>query len=265
MEPPVPASDRKSIKSVDNTLDILEYLSHHGDATLTELADEVGYTKSNVHYYLQTLIKRRYVVEEDHRYRVGLKTLDLGGGALARNPLNVAGPREVETLASETNDDAFIAVEEDGRTVIVWLAHGGDSTPSNLRIGSRFPLHQSALGKAILAYADDAYIDAYLEYVGLEAATKRTITTPDALHDELRQIRERGLAFEDQERIDGIRSLATPILVEGNPIGSVGVTAGAEDIRDPNKGIKARRFATERPTLVKQTAQRLSETLDSMV
>lgn len=70
-------------------------------------------------------------------------------------------------------------------------------------------LHCTGAGKAIFAHTFEAERDAVIEQHGLPKKTERTTTDRDELEDELAEIRETGLSF-DEERVDGIEVLPPP-------------------------------------------------------
>jgi DNA-binding IclR family transcriptional regulator len=102
------------------------------------------------------------------------------------------------------------------------------------------PAHASALGKAILAYADAKIVDDLLA----EAPPKLTARTlsPAALRAELAEVRERGIARERDEAVLGESSVAAPIFDHADhAVGAVGVVGDTELIlpRGPAKGVTA--------------------------
>jgi IclR family acetate operon transcriptional repressor len=83
------------------------------------------------------------------------------------------------------------------------------------------------MGKCLLAYADDPAA-AVAALPRLDRATERTITSPEALVDELERTRERGWALNDEERNPGVRAVAAPVLgVDGFAIAAVAVQGPA--------------------------------------
>ncbi len=77
-------------------------------------------------------------------------------------------------------------------------------------IGARVPIHASAMGKMLLATADDLAVE--VAALGpLQRFTERTLTDPAALLDELRVIRSRGWSLNDGERDSGVRAVAVAI------------------------------------------------------
>jgi len=88
-------------------------------------------------------------------------------------------------------------------------------------VGDRAPLHCTGVGKAILAFLDQAEIMGIIGRVGLPAATPNTLTSIDALLGELRRTATRGYAFDDQENEVGNRCIGAPLFdATGRGIGA---------------------------------------------
>ena len=80
-----------------------------------------------------------------------------------------------------------------------------------LKIGSRLMLHCTGAGKALLAHLSEEARRQIYETVGLPAQTAATITSVEALEEELRSIREQGYAIDRMENRDGVFCIAAPV------------------------------------------------------
>ncbi|WP_394337345.1 IclR family transcriptional regulator domain-containing protein, partial [Haloferax marisrubri] len=58
---------------------------------------------------------------------------------------------------------------------------------------------------------DEERRDSIIENYGLAKWTRNTLTKKDELLEELAEIRSRGYALDDGERLVGMRGIATPI------------------------------------------------------
>jgi IclR family acetate operon transcriptional repressor len=67
------------------------------------------------------------------------------------------------------------------------------------RPGATVCLHASALGKAILAFADEEFVTTLIRNRELPMLTRNTITDHQEFMAELRRVRERGYAFDRGE------------------------------------------------------------------
>src|SRR5699024_8298944 len=108
--------------------------------------------------------------------------------------------------------------------------------------------HCISLGKAILAYLPQERIEEIIEQSELVQYTSQTITTREELLNELEQIRDQGYAFDNEEKIAGLKCVAAPVI---DPDGRV---LGALSISGPSSRMTGERFADELPEMVTRSA-----------
>jgi IclR family transcriptional regulator, acetate operon repressor len=61
---------------------------------------------------------------------------------------------------------------------------------------------------------------------GMDRRTATTITTPEEMHQHLAEARCRRYAIDDEERIEGVRCVASPIFdLDGNLTGTLSIAA----------------------------------------
>jgi len=256
------SEDEKQIKSLHTAFDIIESIEKYDGGTLAELSDRLEYSKSTIHYYLRTLESRRYVIKEEGAYRLGLRFLDLGGHALSwRDPPSLI-KREIDALAEETGWTSLFAVEEEGKSVYVYEASPDDEHLEGFRLGTERHLHCTAFGRVILAHLPEDYRSNIIEYYGLPAVTDATVTDQEALDIELQEIRERDFAFEDEEHLRGVRTIAAPVEDDANGVfGAVGLAGKVDELDDLPKHAKAQRFTDNPSNRVKRIAQAIRSKL----
>lgn len=236
-----------TIQSVDTSLSIIEALHSQGESRVSEIAEVLGKPVSTVHNHLRTLEENGYVLREDERYRIGFRFLELGGYIRSHTNLYLYGRPEVDRLAKETGELANMMIEEQGLGVHLYLAKGDNAISFDAHAGRRFYLHNTALGKAILAYLPEARVEQIIECHGLPQQTEKTISDREELDEELATIRERGYAFDNEERVSGERCVAAPVLSDNELVGSVSVSG-------PASRLKAEKFEQEIPEKVIQAA-----------
>ncbi|SNR60037.1 IclR family transcriptional regulator [Halorubrum vacuolatum] len=217
-----------SVQAIATTFEILETLRDRDGAGVTELATEVGVSKSAVYNHLSTLSALGYVTQENGRYRLTYGFLQLGLAIRERSPLYTASKSALQTLARTTNETVNLVVPEGTHGVYLYRV-GGDEHP--IPEGGQLALHASAAGKAILAFWDATRVKEFIEERGLPALTDGTVTDPAALRDQLRSIRDRRVAFDRGEQIPDWQCVASPVVVEGDPIGAVSVSGPADRMR----------------------------------
>jgi len=226
------------VRTSEKTLRIVEALKNSDGIHLTELASELGMNKSMVHNHLSTLESNGYVVRDGTTYRLGLKFLDLGGFIRSRMKLFRIAKPEVKQMADRTGELANLMTVENGLGVYLYRSKGEQAVDLDTYPGKRTHLHYTAQGKAILAHMPEAHVRSIIDQHGLPEATPNTITDPGALFEQLGEIRERGFATHEEERLQGLRSVAAPIHPDSDSIcGSISISAPANRIRgDPRGG-----------------------------
>ena len=98
-----------------------------------------------------------------------------------------------------------------GLAAHVYIAKGEETIETDTYTGIRLHSHSAAAGKVLLAFSSDAYVRDVLDRRGLPDHGPNCITSREAFMEELADIRDRGVAFDRQERIEGIRSVAVPL------------------------------------------------------
>lgn len=232
----------------ETTLRVLEALKELDGAGVTELANELGLPKSTVHSHLATLREHEYVCKDGDTYSVGLRFLEFGEYIRAQKKIHEVARPEVENLADETGELANLAVEEHGRAVYLYRAKGKQAVNLDTFPGMRVPLHCTALGKVILANLPDERVEEVVNRHGLPERTPNTITDEQTLREELAAIRERGYAFDDEERLLGLRCVAAPVARNEDDV------VGAVSVSGPTSRVKGERFTDEIPELLLNAA-----------
>jgi DNA-binding IclR family transcriptional regulator len=128
--------------------------------------------------------------------------------------------RELSEATGETAGLALLDLEAGTAHVAATHTTAASGVRYVLEPGSRIPLHAGAAGKAILAYLPQQVADEII----LEPFTERTLTKPDALKAELEQIRARGWATGEGERISEAYGTAAPFFINGKVRGSITIT-----------------------------------------
>jgi IclR family acetate operon transcriptional repressor len=108
--------------------------------------------------------------------------------------------------------------------IAVDKVRGNENMQLDMRIGSRGMPHCGGAGKAMLTYLSEEDQNRVLEGP-LPKLTPKTFTDATALRRELKRIRERGYAIDDQEVVMGVYCVAVPILdSQSRPVGAMSIT-----------------------------------------
>ncbi|NHN42830.1 IclR family transcriptional regulator [Halorubellus sp. JP-L1] len=251
-------ADDGGLKTADKMFAIVEAIRDLDGGRVTELAEETGFAKSTVHRHLKALDRHEFVVQEGDTYHVGLKFLNFGEYARARRNVYELVRPAVDTLAEETDERSLFMTEEHGRAVYLYRGIGNHAVRTNSRIGTYRYLHTIAGGKAMLAHMPEDRVEEILDRWGLPELTENTVTDRDELVDQLDDIRERGIAFNDEEAIKGLRAVAAPVLGPDDTVN------GALSVSGPSHRIRGDWFEEEIPNLLLGTANELEINLEYM-
>ena len=243
-----PSTATNPVKSTQTSLRIVQIVQELNGAKLAEISARMDKSKSSVHNHLNTLYEMGYVTNSNDQYEIGLRFLEHGIYARKQRPLYDVAKPELEILADETGELVNLLVEEHGKGVYLSRMAGENAVSVDVQTGTQVYLHGTALGKAILAFLPDSDVDWILDRHGMPSLTDTTITDREALAEELESVRDRGMAFDDEERLPGMQCVAVPILDRDDyPVGSLSVSV-------PTRRMASDPLDGQIPDLLKDTA-----------
>ncbi|GAA0237591.1 IclR family transcriptional regulator [Haladaptatus pallidirubidus] len=222
----------RTIQSVKIAFSIIDVAQRRENVGVTELANELGHSKSTIHSHLQTLVNQEILVPEDDGYRLSLRILDM-----ARRVRDQVGnydviEKEVNELATNTNEIAQFGIEEYGRVSYLCKAMGPKAVETASRVGTQQPMYATSLGKTILAYLTTDRQEQIIANCSFERQTKNTISDAEELYDELERITERGYGIDNEENIHGLRCVAAPVQNEDTVLGAISISGPTSRFTD---------------------------------
>ena len=202
------------VQVLDRAFQILNLLAEEkSGAGLMEIAARLKLHKSTAHRLMMVLEVSRFVEKNtvSGKYHLGSRLMELGLSAVSRlDVYEVAGPH-LRTLVKETGETAHLAVLRDGQVVSLVNVESSQTLRTPATVGTRTPAYCTSLGKAMLAFAPQEQIDAFLRNRKLEAYTRKTITSVSRFKQELRSIQKLGYAVDNEEREPGLRCIGAPL------------------------------------------------------
>jgi DNA-binding IclR family transcriptional regulator len=220
-----PSKEACVIQSIDRAIRVLFALQGARRMTLSELAGRLELPPSTVHGIVRTLVAQGMVVQEHGfgRYQLGPAVLRLGNVYLDTLELRSKAIPWAEDLARRTGYSVRTGVLLLDDVVIIHHEPRPDGSRQMPEVGIVIPAHASALGKAILAFDDDA-ASRMLAASALRSMTGETVTSPVELKEQLADIGYTGLAREQEEAVLGECAIAGPVFdVSGAPVGAIGL------------------------------------------
>jgi IclR family transcriptional regulator, acetate operon repressor len=198
-----------SLQSLTRALAVLGCFRSGEELGVSEVARRQGLAVSTTHRLLAALVETGFLdrVEATSRYRLGGALAEYGQIAYRQHRIHLAEPH-LEELATITGASASIATRHGNDAVLLGTSRWREADGNDLQ-GLRLPLHASALGKVLLAWAPTT--DDELTRLPYETGTARSVPGPAELGKELALTRERGYAFNDEELEHGFRTIGVPI------------------------------------------------------
>ncbi len=209
-----------------------------------ELQRRTGLPKATLHRVAGDLVKARLLARIDGEYHLGPYLFELGMRAsVERTLLEVATPF-LEDLYGRTRETVHLGLREGAEVVYVAKIGGHRQARSPSRLGGRMPAHATAIGKALLAWAEEDERLAVLSSGPLERRTPRTIVAPGRLRQQLESVREHGVAYEFEESAPGLVCVAAPILdATDRPIAALSVAGPVTRFRPQDHASSVRAAA----------------------
>jgi len=224
---PKPRPDTSIIQSLDKGLMLLETVEQaKAPVGLADLATRLGWDKATIHRLLATLERRGYLLRDPstRRYALGLKIFGLYESATRSFDIQRETRPYLARIAEHTGETAHLAVALSGSIVFIDRVASSESLAVNTQIGAQEPLFCTALGRAILAYLPEEELRRHVP-APLPRYTRKTVSTIPALRASLDSVRSRGYAVDDEEYLQGIRCVASPILgPAGAPVAAIGIS-----------------------------------------
>lgn len=196
-------------QSLERALDVIDGL-RAGPRSLDSLADELNVHKTTVLRLLRSLESRGYVRRDaTHHYRVGPRLFELASEVLADIDVLKVSRSHLEKLNAATGQTVHLAILDRDRAVYIDKLDGTAKLRMYSRVGLSAPLHCTAVGKALLAWAPHAAET--IEALPLEAFTHNTMTSREAVEAELAHVAETGWSRDFEEHELYVNCVGAPV------------------------------------------------------
>ncbi|WP_026304126.1 IclR family transcriptional regulator [Kaistia granuli] len=227
--------DRYIVGPVLKALKVLDAIAQKGHpASLTTIAAELGLPKTSVFRYLRTLSAAGFLTYDagSDRYSVGIRFRALATADKSIQRLRDCALPALTEINREFNETTNLAVLADNHVVYIDIIESTRALRMQARIGSRDPVHSTALGKAILAQLPLDERNKLLSDA-LPQRTLRTITQLKTIERQLADAAAEGVAIEVGENEEGTMCIGVPILNEiGYPVAAISVSAPERRVTD---------------------------------
>ena len=220
-----------AIQSIERAAAVLRLLGNADRALgLRELAAALDLPRPTTHGIVRTLYAVGLVDQdpESARYLLGDGVLNLHRGVDGHD-LRAAAMNWADSLAGSTGLAVVLGVPEHRAVRLVHHVFRPDGSAQRVRTGQTLPLHATAVGKCLLAFAPTATPP--VAELDLVRWTRRTCTEAAVLDEHLAVARQRGWAGSVGEYASGVGGAAAPVRSGGGlVVGAIGVVGPTEEL-----------------------------------
>lgn len=208
------SENHKTKGTLQRGLSLLQYVAEEGEASVIEAANEIGLSRSTAYRIVETLREWGFLEADPStgRCRLGAEARRIGLAAIQSIDLMQVAPRMLEALVEQTQESCNLAVFDSGAMVIVYRQESARSVTTNVKLGSRWPLHATGLGKAYLAALPDEERRLLTKSLTMMPHGPNTILKVSDLRRDLKAIEARGWAHDRGELDANIDCYAAAIL-----------------------------------------------------
>jgi DNA-binding IclR family transcriptional regulator len=223
-----------AIQSVKRAFSILNLFTYRQfSLTLSEIAEQAGLPLSTAQGLVHTLTEEGVLRKdaETKRYRLGNRLSILGSIQTATLEVNQMGAASAHALARETGFMARLAIWEDDGVLITLDALGKPEASRRYHFGNRLSAYCTGLGKAMLAFFSDEFINDYLDRLTPVPYTPHTLLKRSDIEKDLIATRKRGYAISDREYMRIQAGLAAPLFgKDGSVCAALSISGAPEEI-----------------------------------
>ncbi|OBG37177.1 IclR family transcriptional regulator [Mycobacterium alsense] len=196
----------------------------HRSLTLTEIARRAQIPVPTVHRLTRELVAGGALDRLDNgRYVIGRLVWEAGLLAPVQGRLRQVSEPFVNDVFAATMATVHLAVRDDDEVLYLHRMRGRASVQIVSTVGTRLPMHATAVGKVLLAHSPSDVRDRVM--ANLFRITPHTIVRPAVLEAQLERIRREGVATTSEEMSIGACSLAVPVVraSDDNVAAAIGV------------------------------------------
>jgi IclR family acetate operon transcriptional repressor len=202
------------VPAIKRAFQIIDLLAKTDNGlTISDIHRALKLPLSSAATILYTLEALGYLEREESTGRYGLGIRMLSFSRKVAEQLNLVGRCQplLEQLVGESGLTGHLAVRRNGESMYVARVAGPGLLQISSYVGMRWPVHASAVGKALLAFLSDKERASVLRDVDLRPVTPHTITDSRTLEGQFRDFRRLGYCWEIGEGEVGVACIAAPV------------------------------------------------------
>ena len=198
---------------VNRVLDIIEVLAIEPEGLgVTEISKKVELHKSTAHRLISTLTARNYLEKTDvGNYKIGLKLVEAVSCYINSLELQTEARPYLARITGELGLTSHLGVLEGDKVIYIEKMDVVSSIKLYTDIGLRVHAYCSSLGKCLLTKYSKEEMEHVMKNCSFIKFTDNTISSVEALHEELTKVRKQGWGMDNEEFNIGHRCIGAPI------------------------------------------------------
>jgi DNA-binding IclR family transcriptional regulator len=224
-----------SIQVIDRLAKLLDVIAIHEDpVSLKILSAETGLHPSTAFRILSSLAEQGFVERTTRgNYQLGVKLMQLGSRVSAGVDIRKIALPLMEKLRDQLGETVNLTVREGDEVVYIERSVAKRMIKVEQVIGSRAPLHVTAVGKLMLGVQGEVACNSYAKRSKLPAYTKNTHTKIATLLQDSLASAQRGYSYDNEEAELGVGCIGTLVRdASGHVVAGLSVSAPIERRRD---------------------------------
>lgn len=245
-------SSEIKVTSLKKAINVLNCFTKKQKLGVTEISEQLGLYKSNVHNILTTFVAMGYLEQDEEagKYKLGIGIFNLSRALGDSFSITKIAAPYMQEIANQTKERVYLGIPHLDEVIYLEAMYPtGEMSLMRSLLGERAKMYCTGIGKAMMAYLPEGKIEEY-SHKPLESYTEHTITEPDKLKQELAQIRRQGYAMDRMEHEFGIKCVAVPIFNHSREL------AGAMSVSGPSLRFTEERIEELLP-LLKENVQKI--------
>jgi transcriptional regulator len=205
-------------RTTERSVQILQIIAKSNEGMeMDEICERLSIPRTSCYDILVTLVHLGMLEVNTgvkRSYKIGLNAYRIGMSYMNnRNISEIIAPA-LKELSKELQKTCFFGVLEGDKIVYISKFEPENPIITTATIGTKNPIYNTSLGKAILSSMSDEEIKDILSGIELKQATRFTITDREELIKNIELVRVRGFALDERELEEHMECVGVPIFDE---------------------------------------------------
>lgn len=230
-------SSSVKIQSLERAFEILRLFKKQDEIGISEIAQSVNLSKSTAFGLVNTLVQVGFLEKDadSKKYRLGMELFEFGTLVEKRMDIKKIAKPYCDMLSQKYGLTIHLAANKNGEVLYIDKYDQPDFFIMYSQIGQTAPMTCTGLGKVMLAFEDENYIQKYILSKPFHIQNEQSIADEETLRKNLAEIKNKGYACDDGEMSDVLKCYAAPIFNRHKkPIAAISISGIKSKVESEN-------------------------------